>query len=133
MANAQVEKMVSQICSCHCTFTCHKSECPRGEWHKSSFDFKPLPKSGTDNKCPLMQFVADRIESNRWSVPLDSLTDDDLWAVCYDCKYSKVVESLNVDGPTISLEDSFYSHCIDCPITAIRDVISEGAAEAGCS
>ncbi len=117
--------IISEICNYHCV-SCHKKDCPRGEWCKPTFNAGPLPPIGEDKECPLMQFEAIKFSGLKGRTMVNSrpITVDDTWDICESCKFSTVTEE------EISLRDSFYSHCMDCPVHEMRDSIQECCAEA---
>lgn len=123
-----ITTLISNMCSHDCVFSCFKDKCPRGSWCKPAFETGTLPQVGEDTECPLMQFEAKNLPER--TIRLDYW---DTWDICEACKYSEIIEQINVDEPMISISKAFYTHCMDCPVKEIRDALSEAAAEAGCS
>lgn len=116
--------IVSEICSHECSFCAHREGCEREDWNNPMIKCRPLSKCGSDEKCPMMQFNAEKLPPCSHTPLAYRLTVDDTWDVCERCEYGY---SLYAETP---MEDGFMKHCIDCPCYSIREAISENEAEA---
>lgn len=114
-----IEKIASLICGrgrCFCGYDC-------GHPNK----FAPLPLIGTGTVCPLEKFNCQVDKRSPFEIPAgDNLTIDDCWTFCAQCEHAEV----QADG-SVFLKD-FESHCLDCPVKAAFDGLTESAAGAFC-
>lgn len=113
----QVAKLICGNGECFCSYDCgHSNKAPAAS---------RLPLIGTETECPLARFHVTP-DTRPWYERLGEarLTLEDCWDFCSGCEHASVDE----DG-TINLKD-FNTVCIDCPVKAVMDNISEGDAEA---
>jgi hypothetical protein len=89
-----------------------------------------LPTIGNDTCCPMEKYNITP-QKNRL-ISMDSILDDtDLFLLCANCDYAKVVETNN--GEELELErtdEEYQAHCMDCPVQMCRDNMVETMAEA---
>lgn len=124
------DRIAELICGsgqCICSYKCgHSNKAPIAE---------KLPLIGTNTVCPLARYNVEPDTRPWYSLSVEEmrdrqLTEDDCWRFCGSCPHSERVER---DGEEyIHLKD-FETVCIDCPVKAVLDNISEGMAEAGMS
>lgn len=117
----RVEATVKKVCgygTCYCAFSCG---------HANKAD-APVPLTGKSAACPLAEFNVqpDGRSFFERSREENTLTVDELWEVCSACPHAEVNQS------GVSLKD-FYTVCLDCPIQATRENVSESIAEGACS
>ena len=113
------ERIAELICDsgqCICAYKCgHSNKAPIAE-RLSHFNVEPDTR-------PWYSLSVEEMRNSQ-------LTEDDCWRFCDSCPHSERVER---DGEEyIHLKD-FETVCIDCPVKAVLDNISEGMAEAGMS
>ena len=118
------KKMVGNICM-ECSFSCFKAGCPRGDWNKTSYPADR--KYGKDEKCPVLQFEAEKPEKKRSVLGRSPVTVQVLNEMCSSCQFSET------KGDTVSLEKCFEAHCMDCICNQMREGILEMEAEARCN
>ncbi len=114
----EAKQVVSEICTHHCSYTCYKNECARGKWFNPELAiFGVLAKVGEDTQCPLMQFEAEIAPTNPGPFGHRSnLTYEDTWKACEQCQYG---------GKDEIPADNLGAHCMDCPVFAIREHMTE--------
>ncbi len=121
MAKKSLKKIANLICGCgecFCGYDCGHSNKVK----------KPLPLIGQGTVCPLAKYNSPVDTRPFWEhTKEDQLTENDCWRFCEKCEHAEI----QADG-TIHLKD-FDTHCIDCPVHAVRDNLVECAAEAGMS
>ena len=115
------KKLVGHICA-GCTFSPFKKGCPRGDWNKADA-FAPVSKYGKDKKCPVMQFEAEKPEKKRSFLERSPITRQGLLGICAECQFSEV------RGDTISFENCFEEHCMDCICSQMMESLEEAEAE----
>lgn len=111
------KRIISEICNSGCTTP---FDCKRKAWQK-------FPETGyrfgNDVECPLMQFPAEKDESDRPWYAKESITESDTWSICESCRYAEIKDGY------VCTDACFSDHCMDCSILHIRDSILEGQAE----
>lgn len=124
------ERIAELICGsgqCICSYKCgHANKAPIAE---------RLSLIGTNTVCPLSHFNVEPDPRPWHSIPAAEmrerrLTVDDCWRFCDSCPHS---ERIDQEGEEIINLKDFETVCIDCPVKAVLDNISEGMAEAGMS
>ena len=83
--------------------------------------------TGTGTVCPLAKFNCQVDKRSPFEIPAEeNLTIDDCWTFCAQCEHAEV----QADG-SVFLKD-FETHCLDCPVKAALDGLTESAAGAFC-
>lgn len=89
-----------------------------------------LPLIGKETVCPLAKYDVPEAPV-RDSIFGPSITMDDLFYACADCKHAKVFAE--GDEWVLDRDASYEDACIDCPVQICRDNILECMAEAAMS
>ena len=89
-----------------------------------------LPLVGKEAVCPLAKYDVPEAPA-RDSIFGPSVTMEDLFYACADCKHAKVFAE--GDEWVLDRESSYEAACIDCPVQMCRDNIHECMAEAAMS
>lgn len=89
-----------------------------------------LPLVGKEAVCPLAKYDVPK-KPEKDSIFGPSITMEDLFYACADCKHAKVFAE---GGKWVLNRDGCYEDaCIDCPVQMCRDNILECIAEAAMS
>lgn len=119
----QLYEAASKVCTkgCISCFDCGKT--------KSPYTLPPSPNSQL-TVCPLLKFDIPHKEEKetdlikRWA---NQPTLDDVNLLCEFCEHR---DKSGDTEESFSLESCFMTHCINCPVSSVRDCIEECVAEA---
>ena len=115
----------TRICTpaCIAGYDCGKS--------KAAGFGKPIPLFNKENAvCPLEKYKIEHKELSKNWLDADYPTLEDIFLLCKYCDH----RDSNMDTEdTISIENCFMTHCMDCPVQMCRESIAECDAEASCS
>lgn len=88
-----------------------------------------VSRTGSELVCPLAKYNVTPDPRPAWERPAGDtrVTSEEIWALCEECSHCEIVER---NGELILTRKDFYTACLDCPVKAIEDSISECEAEA---
>lgn len=109
-----IAKKVCGYGQCFCGYDC-------GHTNRSPYSPKLI---GTNHVCPLARYEVEPDDRGFFarSAEENSLTLADLWTFCACCEHGEL------QGDNVAQKD-FETVCIDCPVKAVIDTITENEAE----